>query len=376
MKDKNPSLNKSDRKRYLKHLDAEIEAASMYSILAEYDSNEVRADIFNQLAQSEIKHANHWAELLGLDNSTLTLKKYTPKLIYVRLVCKISGPDRILPWLAKIEAEEIGTYTNDPQGQDLIPEEKRHARMLSEISNSKSHQDLKLPDQNQFSSSGGLRAAVLGVNDGLVSNFSLVMGFAGGTAATGAPEYIIMAGLAGLIAGAFSMAAGEYVSMKSQRDVYEYQISSEREELEMWPEEEEEELVLIYRAKGIPENEAKQIAANIIKKPEIALDTMAREELGLDPDALGSPFSAAFSSFIAFSIGAVIPIIPLFFSLGTKSIILSALVSAFALIIVGGSLSTASGRNFISGSLRMLVAGSLAASVTYGVGYSLGITIF
>ena len=248
--------------------------------------------------------------------------------------------------------------------------------MLSGISSMKSHQDLNLPNQNQFSSSGGLRAAVLGVNDGLVSNFSLVMGFAGGTAATGAPEYIIIAGLAGLIAGAFSMAAGEYVSMKSHRDVYEYQISSEREELEMWPEEEEEELVLIYRAKGIPENEAKQIAANIIKKPEIALDTMAREELGLDPDALGSPFLASFSSFIAFSIGAVVPIIPLFFSLGTKSIILSALVSAFALIIVGGSLSTASGRNFISGSLRMLVAGSLAASVTYGVGYSLGITIF
>ncbi len=376
MKDKNQSLNKSDRRRYLKHLDAEIEAASMYSILAEYDCNEVRADIFKELAQSEIKHANHWAELLDLDTSNLALKKYTPKLIYIRLVCKISGPDKILPWLAKIEAEEIGAYTNDPQGQDLIPEEKRHARVLSEISSSKRHYDLKLPDQNQFSSSGGLRAAVLGVNDGLVSNFSLVMGFAGGTAATGTPEYIIMAGLAGLIAGAFSMAAGEYVSMKSQRDVYEHQISSEREELEMWPEEEEEELVLIYRAKGIPENEARKIAANIIKKPEVALDTMAREELGLDPEALGSPVSAALSSFIAFSMGAVIPLIPLIFSLGTKSIILSALVSAFALIIVGGCLSIASGKNFISGSLRMLIAGSLAASVTYGVGYTLGITIF
>ncbi|MFL2784570.1 MAG: VIT1/CCC1 transporter family protein, partial [Dehalococcoidia bacterium] len=351
-------MNKSDRRRYLKHLDAEIEAASMYSILAEYDCNEVRADIFKELAQSEIKHANHWAKLLDLDTSDLALKKYTPKLIYIRLVCKISGPDKILPWLAKIEAEEIGAYTNDPQGQDLIPEEKRHARVLSEISSSKRHYDLKLPDQNQFSSSGGLRAAVLGVNDGLVSNFSLVMGFAGGTAATGAPEYIIMAGLAGLIAGAFSMAAGEYVSMKSQRDVYEHQISSEREELEMWPEEEEEELVLIYRAKGIPENEARKIAANIIKKPEVALDTMAREELGLDPEALGSPVSAALSSFIAFSMGAVVPLIPLIFSLGTKSIILSALVSAFALIIVGGCLSIASGKNFISGSLRMLIAGS------------------
>ena len=376
MKDKNPNLNRSDRKRYLKHLGAEIEAASMYSILAEYDSNKVRADIFKELAQSEVKHAKHWAELLGLDTSNLTLKKYTPKLIYIRLVCKISGPDKILPWLAKIEAEEIGAYTNDPQGQDLIPEEKRHARVLSEISSGKSHYDIKLPDQNKFSNSGGLRAAVLGVNDGLVSNFSLVMGFAGGTAATGTPEYIIMAGLAGLIAGAFSMAAGEYVSMKSQRDVYEYQISSEREELEMWPEEEEEELILIYRAKGLPENEARQVAANIIKKPEVALDTMVREELGLDPSALGSPFSAALSSFIAFSMGAVVPLIPLFFSLGTKSIIQSALVSAFALIIVGGFLSIASGKNFISGSLRMLAAGSLAASVTYGVGYSLGITIF
>ena len=348
----------------------------MYSILAETDSNKNRADIFTQLAESEIKHAKHWAELLSMDTSQLNLKKYTPKLIFVRLVCRFSGPDRILPWLAEIEAREIDAYTNDPEGQSLIPEEKRHARVLSEISHGNHHYDSGLPDQNRFSNSGGLRASVLGVNDGLVSNFSLVMGFAGGTAATGTPEYIILAGVAGLIAGAFSMAAGEYVSMKSQKDAYEHQIDLEREELTMWPEEEEAELVLIYRAKGLTDQEAKRIASSIIQKPEVALDTMAREELGLDPDSLGSPLSAALSSLVAFSIGALVPIVPLFFSLSTEGIISSATISGLALLIVGGSLSLASGKNFLSGALRMLMAGSLAATVTYGIGYLLGTTIF
>jgi VIT1/CCC1 family predicted Fe2+/Mn2+ transporter len=222
---------------------------------------------------------------------------------------------------------------------------------------------------------GGIRAAVLGINDGLVSNFCLMMGVAGGTTASGNVDFIILAGVAALIAGSLSMATGEYISVRSQKDIYEHQIDIERAELEEWPEEEEEELVLIYRAKGIEESQAKVIASALMADPNRALDTMAREELGLNPQDLGSPWLAAISSLFAFALGALIPIIPILFSSGNISIVLSAIFSSAALFIVGGIVSVASGKNIFLGATRMLLAGTLAATFTYGAGYLLGISI-
>ena len=291
------------------------------------------------------------------------------------MVCSLFGPKKILPWLARIEAKEIGAYVHEVEGQELLEEEKNHARILSRMA-------LENPDNQRVrevwhthGSGGSVRAAVLGINDGLVSNFCLMMGVAGGTTPSGNFDFIILAGVAALVAGSLSMATGEYISVRSQKDIYEHQIDIERAELEEWPEEEEEELVLIYRAKGIEESQAKVIASALMADPNRALDTMAREELGLNPQDLGSPWSAAISSLLAFALGALIPIIPILFSSGNISIILSAIFSSLALFIVGGIVSVASGKNIFVGAARMLLAGTLAATFTYGVGYLLGISI-
>jgi VIT1/CCC1 family predicted Fe2+/Mn2+ transporter len=348
----------------------------MYKILAQFETDPEKSEIFEQLSQSEIKHAQHWSKKLGNPIDNVTLHTYTPKLIYIRMVCYLFGPQKILPWLARIESKEIGAYVHEVEGQELVEEERNHARILSRMA-------MGNPDNQQIQevwhtrgNGGSVRAAILGINDGLVSNFCLMMGVAGGTTASGNFDFIILAGVAALIAGSLSMATGEYISVRSQKDIYEHQIDMERAELEEWPEEEEEELVLIYRAKGIEESQARVIASALMADPTRALDTMVREELGLNLQNLGSPWLAAISSLLAFALGALIPIIPILFSSGNISIVLSAIFSASALFIVGGIVSAASGKNIFLGAIRMLLAGTLAAAFTYGAGYLLGISIF
>jgi VIT1/CCC1 family predicted Fe2+/Mn2+ transporter len=211
---------------------------------------------------------------------------------------------------------------------------------------------------------GTLRAGVFGVNDGLVSNTCLVMGVAGAAAE---PSVLVLTGVAGLLAGAFSMAAGEYVSMLSQKEMFEHQIAQEKDELERYPKEEAEELALIYAARGIPIEEARDVAAHLIANPDKALDTLAREELGLNPDDLGSPSGAAISSFICFAIGASLPVIPFLLKL-PNGIVVAAAISGAALFVVGAVLSLFSGRSALVGGARMLLIGSAAAAATYMIG--------
>ncbi len=213
--------------------------------------------------------------------------------------------------------------------------------------------------------SGTLRAGVFGVNDGLVSNTCLVMGVAGaGTSAS----VILLTGVAGLLAGAFSMGAGEFISMLSQKEMFEHQIGQEKDELERYPKEEAEELALIYAARGIPIKEARHVANHLIQNPEKALDTLSREELGLNPDELGSPVGAAISSFLTFSVGASLPLIPYVFGLSAHGILIASLISGTALFCVGAALSLFSGRNAFLGGVRMLAIGSAAAAATYYIG--------
>jgi vacuolar iron transporter family protein len=219
--------------------------------------------------------------------------------------------------------------------------------------------------------SGALRAAVFGVNDGLVSNTSLILGMAG---AGERGNIVLLTGLAGMLAGAFSMAAGEYISMRSQREMFEYQIAQERAELERYPEEEAEELAMIYAARGVPIETAREVAAALIKNPQQALDTLAREELGLDPDELGSPWGAAASSFAAFSAGAIVPLAP--FALGAASPLPIAIgLAGVALATVGAVLSLFSGRRAIYGGARMLLIGGLAGAATFGIGQLIGVSV-
>jgi len=198
-----------------------------------------------------------------------------------------------------------------------------------------------------------------------------VMGFAGAEAQ---PEYILLAGIAGLLAGSFSMAAGEYVSVNAQRELFEQQIKMEKEELEMSPKEEEEELSLIYQAKGLPEHEASLLAGRIIANPRTAIDTLAREELGLDPSELGSPWVAAASSFVAFVLGALVPVLPYLFTSGTVAWASSALLSCLALFVIGAVLSIFTARGPILSGLRMLVIGLLASGVTFSAGWLFGVS--
>ncbi len=218
--------------------------------------------------------------------------------------------------------------------------------------------------------SGTLRATIFGVSDGLVSNLSLVMGVAGASDQGG---FILLAGIAGLLAGAFSMAAGEYISMQSQRELFERQIELERAELEAMPEEEQRELTALYMAKGFSRGEAGRIAARMFEDPKTALDTLVREELGLDPDELGSPWGAALGSFIAFCIGAAIPVIPYLFGGGTANFIASLGISLAALFLVGAGVSLLTGRSLLFSGLRQTGLGAAAAAVTFGVGKVIGV---
>jgi vacuolar iron transporter family protein len=220
---------------------------------------------------------------------------------------------------------------------------------------------------------GGLRAAVFGVDDGLVSNVSLVLGVAGAGAASG---YVLTAGVAGLLAGALSMAAGEYVSVRSQREMYEYQIALEREELAEYPEEEAEELALIYQARGVALEPAREVSRALLANPQAALDVLAREELGLNPDDLGSPWQAASSSFIAFALGAAVPLIPFLGGLtGARATAAAVAITLVALFGVGLGLSLFTGRDALRSAVRMVLIGGGAGAVSYLVGHAVGVAI-
>ena len=220
---------------------------------------------------------------------------------------------------------------------------------------------------------GNLRAAVFGINDGLVSNASLIMGVAGAAASA---DFVLTSGVAGLLAGALSMAAGEYVSMRSQREMFEYQIGLERDELQAYPEEEAEELALIYQARGMQLDEARRVSRELVKNETHALDALAREELGLNPDDLGSPWGAAISSFLAFAVGAVIPLVPFLFGLPLgRAVTIAAIVASCALFGVGAALSLFTGRSALAGGLRMVLIGVGAGAATWVIGSLLGAAI-
>jgi VIT1/CCC1 family predicted Fe2+/Mn2+ transporter len=220
--------------------------------------------------------------------------------------------------------------------------------------------------------SGALRAAIFGINDGLVSNLSLIMGVTGASVSN---RVILLAGVAGLLAGAFSMGAGEYVSMRVQRELFERLIHLEEHELATDPEGEHRELRRIYEAKGFPPDLAEEVTRAVMRDPEVALETHAREELGLDPDQLGSPWGAALSSFATFSVGAGVPLLPYVIGSGTAAALTAIVASGVALFTVGASMSILTGRSWLVSGLRMLLVGGAAAGITYGVGSLIGVSV-
>ncbi len=374
MTDTQADASAADVARYQQNYLVEMDSIALYRSMAAAEKDEKRAAILKKMAETEERHAGRWVRLIESCGGTLPQYRPTARVRVLGWMARRFGTRRVLPIISGLEARDEAGYLSQPEAAGLPAEERAHSRALRAMEGNLTRQDEIVGAErwHVMSRGGSLRAAVFGVNDGLVSNFSLVMGFAGAEAQ---PEYILLAGVAGLLAGSFSMAAGEYVSMRAQRELFEQQIAMEKQELEMSPKEEEEELALIYQAKGIPEAEAHMLARRIVENPKTAIDTLAREELGLDPSELGSPRHAATSSFLAFVLGAFVPVLPYLFMSGRPAWIASASLSCCALFGVGALLSIFTARGpFISG-MRMLVIGLLASAITYTVGWLLGVSV-
>jgi vacuolar iron transporter family protein len=331
----------------------ETRSAFLYRVIAEVESGSPRSTLFLELAREAEGQAAIWAKNAGL----AAVPAYEPDL-RTRIVASLArryGPRAMRGILAAMKVRGLSVYSHEAPG---------HPTPVSREDIGSRHRGM--------GTGGNLRAAVFGINDGLVSNLSLILGVAGASSNNG---IILLSGVAGLLAGAFSMAAGEYVSVRSQREMYEHQIGLEQAELEEYPNEEAEELALIYAARGMAKEEAHALAQRTIADPQRALDTLAREELGLNPEELGSPWGAALSSFFAFAVGAIVPLLPFVFSGGNTALIAAIAVTGVALFCVGGLISLFTGRSAARDGLRMLLIGGGAGAITYFVGKLLGVSL-
>lgn len=333
----------------------EKRSAWLYRIVSDCESGTPRQVLFLELAQAAEHQAGLWV-------AEMAKAGVTPPAAYhpdarTRLVGWLIPRLGVRPLKSILAAMKV-------RGMSLYNAPAPHGIPTSlEQLDHKGH---------QTAGSGNLRAAVFGVNDGLVSNASLILGVAG---AGVAPSVILLSGIAGLLAGAFSMAAGEYVSVRSQREFYEYQIALEQEELDQYPQEEAAELALIYQAKGVGKEEARRMADTLLLDPDRALDTLAREELGLNPDELGSPWGAAISSFLAFSLGAFIPLLPFLLLSGATALAGALLATGISLFGVGAAISLFTGKQALFGGLRMLGIGAAAGGATWLIGRALGVAL-
>jgi VIT1/CCC1 family predicted Fe2+/Mn2+ transporter len=333
----------------------EKQSAYLYRALAEHESGTTKEGLFRAMAGAAERQAGLWAEAIRRRGGRAP-EGFEPGVrarLIARLV-RVLGPRRLCTVMAAMKIRGMSVYTYPSVVGHAVPGGRGEHR------------------HSVVGSGGNLRAAVFGVSDGLVSNAALILGVSGAEAE---PRIVLLTGVAGLLAGSFSMAAGEFVSVRSQRELYEHQIRLEREELEEYPEEEARELSLIYQARGLEAGEAERLAQSLIADPDVALDTLAREELGLNPDDLASPWGAASASFVAFAAGALIPLLPFLFGASGGRVLASIAVTAAALFGVGALLSLFTGRSALLSGLRMLAIGSAAGALTYVAGAWLGVAL-
>ncbi|HRI32397.1 MAG TPA: VIT1/CCC1 transporter family protein [Saprospiraceae bacterium] len=361
----------------LKNIQTEVDASFLYKVLADNESDANVAEVFRQMSEIEHSHAIAFMKANHLDLSKLPLPSNRAKIL--RTIGKVFGNDYILGVLMDTE-KSISTSVLSARKKTNTPvsiSDTAHVTILQNILNNSptvSGSSLARFEKRHRSVGGNaLRAAVLGGNDGLVSNFSLVMGIAG---ATGGQKEVLLTGIAGLLAGALSMALGEWISVQSSKELYENQMQLEMEELETNPEGEEKELALIYFSKGIPEDQAKRMAHEIMSDKDRAHEVLIREELGINKEDLqGSAMEAAVSSFILFAFGAIIPVVPFFFIGGTKAIIISTIMSALGLFLIGASITLFTGKNVWYSGFRQVLFGLLAAAITFGIGKLIGVSV-
>jgi VIT1/CCC1 family predicted Fe2+/Mn2+ transporter len=371
--------NTDDVKRYFHNRQKEIDGAALYSALAETEKQPQMAEIYRRLAMSEEKHAVGWEKKLQGLKVPIPPRKPTWRAATMIWLAKRFGPQFVLPTITNNEQADSRAYDNQPdtEASEFSRDEKSHARLLSMASDSSNGLSggsvAQLEGRHKAGGGNALRAAVLGANDGLVSILSLTMGVAG---ATNSKPDILIAGLAGVLAGAGSMALGEWLSVQSSRELYEHQIKIEAEEIATNPAEEQEELALIYQSKGLPEDRAKELAMHMMADKNSILDTLAREELGIDPEELGgSAYEAAFTSFFLFAFGALFPMVAYFFWSGIFAIIMSLVISAVGLFIIGAAITLMTGRSVLFSGARQVLVGIAAAALTYGIGKLIGVSV-
>jgi vacuolar iron transporter family protein len=360
-----------------KSLQTEIDACYLYRRLAENESDEAIAKIFRQMSEIEQGHAEAFARKINIPTENLIKPSWRAKTL--NLIGKIISYDYVLGAMMDTEKSLSNAIikTKEKNKLELTGAETNHVKILwSIVENDKSisvAQHAKFENRHRSVGGNAIRAAVLGGNDGLLSVFSLVMGVAG---ATGGNQSVLLAGIAGLLAGAMSMALGEWISVKSSQELYENQMAIEMEELETNPEGEELELALIYMAKGIPDEQANAMAAEIMKNKTHAHEVLVKEELGINAEELkGSAFEAAFYSFLMFTIGGIIPVVPFIFTSGIHAITLSIIMSTLGLFLIGAAITLFTGKSLWYSGVRQIIFGLLAAAITFGIGRIIGIAI-
>ena len=368
-----------DIQRYRDNLQDELDGSALYTAIAAAERDPLRKDLFLQLAQAEARHAELWRGKLAA--AGIEAGRYVPSL-RTRLLAKLAGrfgPGFVMPTIAAAEFSDRNKYANQADALAISAEERGHAAVVREMAHGAARERVSGPDiaraepWHRGASGNNLRAAVLGANDGLVSNFCLVMGVAG--AGTG-NRLVLLTGLAGLVAGACSMALGEWLSVTNARELASTQIAKEAEEIEQTPQAEQHELALIYQAKGLQKADAERVAAKLMSDKSAALDTLAREELGVDPQELGgNALAAAGTSFALFSLGAIFPVAPFLFLQGARAIAISIILSAAALCGIGLLTSLFNGRSPWYSAARQTLFGCAAAAITYGIGALLGVSL-
>jgi vacuolar iron transporter family protein len=371
---------KDDLERYRENYLSEQEGVYLYRGIADVESDAHLAELYRRIAAIEQRHAAIWKGYL--EGAGESPPAYTPnwRVRALLWIAKHLGTGAVLSTISSMESNAMHAYDNQPEALNagLPADERSHARLFGYLQSS-TKGGIAGPLLAQFEgrhrSAGGneLRAAVLGASDGLTSNLSLVMGVAGATLAGHA---VLISGLSGLLAGAFSMSIGEWVSVQSARELNLHQIAIESEELKNAPDEEQEELALIYQSKGIDEKTANELATNLMQQSNTALDTLAREELGIDPKELGgSAWGAAITSFFLFAIGAIIPVFPFIFTGGFTAIGLSLLLSVVGLFGIGAGVSLTAGSSLWQAGARQIILGLLAAGITFGIGRLIGTAV-
>ena len=371
---------RTDVARFRTNRQEEIDSAAIYAAIAKMEANEKLAEVYRRLAASEEVHVGFWEGKLRAAGARVPPRRPSLRSRVIVWLSRRFGSQSVIPMLAMKEQAGRHDYDDQPDAlaENLPAVESSHARLLSTISHARGSGMeggllARLEGRHRAVGGNALRAAVLGANDGLVSVLSLVMGVAGAHSSNHA---ILVAGLAGTLAGACAMAMGEWLSVQSARELAMRQIAIERDELLEAPEEEAQELSLIYQAKGLGREEADVLAAKLMGDRDHALDTLTREELGLDPEELGgSAWEAAVTSFFLFFAGAIAPVAPFVLLSGQAAVIGSLAASGAALFLTGATITLMTGRGVLFSGMRQLLIGMGAAAVTFGIGRLIGVTV-